>query len=484
MSSKVPAIRVRALNDAPLRPGGSHVLYWMTAARRTRWSFALDHALDRARELGVGLVVLEALRLDHPWASERLHRFVVEGMRDNRAALEATPVRYHPYVETAPGAGRGLLEAWAREAALVVTDDLPAYFLPRMQAAAAERLAVRLEAVDGNGLHPLRATDRIFTTAASFRRHLQKTLPAHIDHAPRAAPLRGLDLPPVTCPPELARRWPAHLPEDGALAALAYPQAVAPAPLRGGARAAARRLEAFLAHRLEAYPEGRNQPEQEAASGLSPYLHFGHLSAHEIFARLMAREDWAPDLLAPRATGSREGWWGASAAAEAFLDQLVTWRELGLNACAHEPGFGTWGSLPAWARQTLDLHAADPRPHAYGPRTLEQAGTHDELWNAAQRQLVREGTIHNYLRMLWGKKILEWSRDPRAALKVMLELNDRYALDGRDPNSLSGILWVLGRYDRAWGPERAIFGKVRYMSSENTARKVRVRAYLARHAAG
>ncbi len=197
----------------------------------------------------------------------------------------------------------------------------------------------------------------------------------------------------------------------------------------------------------------------------------------------MEREDWSPGRLADRPTGSREGWWGASGEAEGFLDEIVTWRELGYNMAAKRADHDRYESLPAWARATLEDHLGDERAQVYDLAAFEHAQTHDALWNAAQRQLVREGRIHNYVRMLWGKKILEWTRTPRDALRVMIELNNKYALDGRDPNSYSGIFWCLGRYDRPWGPERAIFGKVRYMSSENTARKVRVADYLRKYAA-
>jgi len=168
-----------------------------------------------------------------------------------------------------------------------------------------------------------------------------------------------------------------------------------------------------------------------------------------------------------------------SPSAEAFLDELVTWRELGYGFCTHEPDYDRYESLPAWARATLEDHASDPREHIYSVDELGAASTGDDLWNAAQRQLVHEGVIHNYLRMLWGKRILEWTRHPREALAVMIEINNRYALDGRDPNSYSGICWVLGRFDRGW-PERAIFGKVRSMTSASTRRKVKLDDYLAR----
>ncbi len=188
-------MRIRPVNDAPVRSGRAYVLYWMVAARRARANFALERAVELAIELGRPLIVFEPLRVGHPWASDRLHAFVLQGMADNARAFARTPARYFPYVEARPGEGRGLLEALAANAAVVVTDDAPVFFLPRMIAAAAGRLDVRLEAVDGNGLHPLRAVDRVFPTAFSFRAHLQKTLRRHLDDVPRPDPLAGVRLP-------------------------------------------------------------------------------------------------------------------------------------------------------------------------------------------------------------------------------------------------------------------------------------------------
>jgi deoxyribodipyrimidine photo-lyase len=483
----VPALRVRAANDRPLRPGGAYVLYWMTAFRRAGWNFALERAVEHAGSLGKPLLVLEALRCDYRWASDRLHAFVLAGMADNGRALERAGVAYLPYVEPSPGAGRGLLAALAARACVVVADDAPVFFLPRALAAAAARLPVRLEAVDSNGLLPLAATERVFATAFAFRRFLQAELPAQLERLPAADPLAGAALPrPAGLPDEVARRWPpapAALLAGGAaaLAALPLDHAVAPVPgARGGSSAGRDRLARFVAERLPGYPEARNHPDDGGGSGLSPWLHFGHVSAHEAFAAVAAREGWARERLAAKPGGRRAGWWGMSEAAEAFLDQLVTWRELGFNFAAHRDDGERYEGLPGWALATLARHAADPRPQLYTVEQLAAARTHDPLWNACQTQLVREGTIHGYLRMLWGKKVLEWSPSPAAAFAALVELNDRWALDGRDPNSAAGIAWCLGRYDRPWGPERPIFGTVRYMSSANAARKLRLRAYLAR----
>jgi len=487
MRDDVPSIRIRGRNGAEERREGRYVVYWMTAARRLGWNFGLQRAVEVANRRGLPLVILEAVRAGYEWASDRHHAFLLDGMREHEAALrERAGVRYFPYVEEAAGEGSGLLEALAADAALVVTDDWPCFFLPRMQEAVASRLSVRLEAVDGNGLYPMRDTRRVFPVAHAFRRHLQKSLAPHLERLPLESPLDALT---VATRPELpsgvADRWrdASDALRGGGpdLSSLPIDHAVAPVDRRGGTAAARRRLAAFLAEDLARYGERRNEPEADAASNLSPWLHFGHVSAHEIFAAIARREEWSPASLSDEVDGKRRGWWGLSEPAEAFLDELVTWREVGFNRCAHSDDYDRYESLPDWARETLERHASDEREHVYDLAAFDAAATHDDLWNAAQVQLRREGRIHNYLRMLWGKKILHWTEGPREALAIMVELNNRYALDGRDPNSWSGIFWCLGRYDRAWGPERPVFGKVRYMSSDNTRRKYAVDRYIARY---
>ena len=197
--------------------------------------------------------------------------------------------------------------------------------------------------------------------------------------------------------------------------------------------------------------------------------------------RITSAFHWTLENLG-KPNGKIQGYWNVGIDGEAFLDQLLTWREIGFNMCWRESEYDRFESLPAWAKNTLNEHSKDARQYVYSLAQFENADTHDELWNAAQRQLVREGRIHNYLRMLWGKKILQWTASPQDALHIMIELNNKYALDGRDPNSYSGIFWVLGRYDRAWGPERPIFGKIRYMTSESTRSKYHVKQYIQQYA--
>lgn len=496
---QAPKIRVNAVNDAPIRESGRYVLYWMIAQRRAHSNFALEHAAAEAKRLEKPLLVLEALRVGYRWASDRIHSFVIDGMADNAKAFESAGVPYYPYLEPEKGAGSGLLESLAKRSCLVVTDEFPCFFLPRMVQAAGERLDVRLAQVDGNGILPLRAGGKAHTMAHAFRRTLQKTVRDHLHDFPAAQPLRGWKqtnasshagstLASLKLPKATTQRWspadPSILRSEGNaraefLAQLPIDHSVVPSEIRGGSEAGRELVDQFFERKLELYADERNQPQKDVGSGLSPYLHFGHISAHDVVRRVFLSEEWDEDRIATKVTGSRDGWWGLSGPSEAFLDEIITWREVGYGFTFYRPDdYHRFDSLPDWAIQTLEEHQSDPRDHVYTLDQFERAKTHDDLWNAAQIQLVREGKIHNYLRMLWGKKILHWTANARDALEVMEELNNKYALDGRNPNSYSGIFWTLGRFDRAWGPEREIFGKVRYMTSENTARKVRVKDYV------
>lgn len=474
-----PESRVHPRNAQPLRPSGRYVLYWMTAARRPGWNHALDQAVVLAQSLDRPLVVLEGLGLRYPFPSQRHHRFVLDGMAWNARAVQARGATHISHVARTPGDGRGLLHTLSAQACAVVTDRTATPFLRRL-GAAADRAPVQALAVDSVGLLPLSASGRAFPTAHGFRRHLQRTLPAHLAHAPHPDPLAVVQLPGNPDLPDLSP-WGVGiggLPADLDLAALPIDPAVGPVETEGGAGAAQACWRRFLDGRLGAYAEGRNHPDDDGASGLSPWLHHGHISPWQLLAELGAAHGWHPASLEAGGSGSRTGWWGLPPGPESFLDELVTWREVGQALAWHVPDAHTWGSLPAWARATLEAHQADPRPEVYDRATLERAGTDDPIWNAAQRQLVQTGRMHNYLRMLWGKKVLQWTADPREALQTLLYLNDKYALDGRDPNTLAGVGWIFGRFDRAWGPERPIFGKVRYMTSASTARKLRLKGYL------
>jgi len=489
MSTEVPAVRIRALNEFPVRSDSQFVLYWMTAFRRTRYNFALQHAVYWSQNLGKPLVVLEALRTNYRWACDRFHQFIVDGMVDNSKAIEDSNARYVAYIEKRPGEGSDLVKTLGQYACLIVSDDYPCFFHPAMYDRIARKWPTSFELVDSNGLMPMRATDRTFTVAHSYRRFMQKEIPKHLSEFPLEDPLGELTITKLkSLPDSIPMSWPLIGRNDLPckellridLSALPIDHSVGPTQERGGQLEAGKVLDRFLTRRLAEYDEARNEPEQEGSSWLSPHLHFGSISSHEVFQKLTEKIGWDSDRIA-KPNGKMTGYWNMGDYAEAFVDQLLTWREIGFNMCSHESNFDRYESLPLWAQTTLDEHAKDRREFVYSQDQFDRAQTHDELWNAAQKQLVREGRIHNYLRMLWGKKILHWTASPRDALKIMIHLNNKYALDGRDPNSYSGIFWVLGRYDRAWGPERPIFGKIRYMTSESTRSKFHVKQYIKKY---
>ncbi|HEX5659245.1 MAG TPA: deoxyribodipyrimidine photolyase [Polyangiales bacterium] len=482
-----PDNRVRVLVDRPPDAERDYVLYWMIAARRPRFNFALDQAAAYARALKKPLVVLEALRVGYPWASDRLHAFVLQGMAANAEHFAKRRVLYYPYVERKAGEGSGLLEALAKRASVVLTDDFPCFFIPHMLAAAARKVDTRFEAIDGNGLLPLAlAEGKSFYSAYIFRRFMQKHVANALEARPREDALLRLALPVLETLPAM-KRWPRIKEREladiaGTVSALPIDHDVSIVPsLVGGTPHARRALTQFLDARLCRYEQERSHPDSNVASGLSPYLHFGHLSVHEILAALADVESWDQRPRGIAKDGKRQGFWGLSGAAESFLDELVTFRELALNTAATMADFDRYESLPAWARKTLGAHASDRREHVYALADFEAARIHDPLWNAAQRQLLAEGRIQNYLRMLWGKQILAYSKSPESALEIMIELNNKHALDGRDPNSYAGMFWILGRYDRPWAPERAVFGSIRYMSSASTMRKLRLKSWLSTH---
>jgi deoxyribodipyrimidine photo-lyase len=540
-----PQSRTREVTPHPANPAGDFVLYWMTAARRPFWNHALTRAVQWAETLQKPLVILEPLRCDYPWASARFHRFVVEGMAFNAAYFAERAALYVPYVEPQKSAGRGLLTCFGERACVVVGDDFPCFFLPHMTEAAAQQLGklrVRFEAIDSNGLFPMRAAPehKLFKRAFDFRNHLRRHLWPHLapDQLPDAEPLLNRALPTLSKASHarilktLQTQWPSASPAEllqknsKPFAALPIDHTILPVhSTPGGADAARTRLSAFILTKLPRYADERSHPDADASSGLSPYLHFGHLSAHEVLHAIAAYDGhWQlsnaltanAHLLGdkpkkktkkkkkPDAEPSTQetstpteittetptedtpepnpgAWWGfTKPESGAFMDELVTWRELGFNACVNDPNYAAYASLPAWAQATLEAHQHDPREHIYTLAELASAQTSDPLWNAAQRQLITEGVIQNYLRMLWGKRVLAWTRTPQEALAFLLELNNRFALDGRNPNSYSGIFWVFGRYDRAWGPERPIYGKIRYMTSDSAQHKLRLKQYLAK----
>ena len=447
----------------PLNRRGRYVLYWTQIFRRPEHNHALDYAIERADDLGLPVVVYEGLRDDYPWACDRFHVFIMEGALQSAAAFARKRIPHVFFLERgAEGHGRAL-KRMARGAALVVTDFFPCFIMPAQTREAAEQLPVPLHAVDSCGVVPLALFEKEEYAARTLRPKIHRVLDDHLrpmrDPEPRhQAKDPGMDLSWGT---PLGERSPAEW-----AATCDIDHSVPPVPsIPGGFLAAKKLLADFVKNRLPRYADDRNHPDRDASSGLSPYLHFGHI--HAVDAALAAKK--------------RKG--VPARSLEAFLEELIVRRELSFNFALRNPRFTSLGGLPDWVLRNLAEHARDEREHVYTAGEFERADTHDEVWNAAQRQLIREGRIHNYLRMVWGKKINEWSRSHEEAFRIMVHLNNKYALDGRDPNSWTGILWCFGKHDRAW-QTTPVLGKIRPMSTASTRRKVRMEEYLARFGRG
>lgn len=449
--------RVVTLREGAPRPGAKYVLYWMQIHRRGYQNHALNFAIAQANALRLPLVVYEGLRPDYDQANDRIHQFIIEGALDNQRDFARRGIRYCFYLmPDAQTGNRRAVAQLAQEAALLVTDDFPAFIIPQHNRALVKQVDCPVYAVDANGVAPMRELDHEEYAARTIRPRLHRLLPAYFWPIEEVAPrIKSLDL-------SLNLKEETQL--QGAsvqalLAATSIDHGVAPSRhFHGGRKAALARLKIFLEERLKNYATGRNLAGEHWTSELSPYLHLGHVGAMEVAWEVLH----------------------ASAPAEcldAFLEEHIVRRELSYNFCHFNPKHATLEALPAWARQTLFAHEKDKRAFLYTPEAFEAAATHDELWNLTQRELLATGKIHGYLRMLWGKKIIEWSASPQEAMSTMIRLHHRYALDGRNPNTYTGILWCFGKHDRAWGPQRPIYGLVRYMTSENTKRKINFRAY-------
>jgi deoxyribodipyrimidine photo-lyase len=431
----------------------------MQVYKRSSHNFALNKAIDIANELKLPLVVYEGLKYYYPWASDRLHTFILQGVAEKQRAFAKKGIRYVFFLQNDPNATKDNVARLAKEAAVIVTDDFPCFIVPEHNRHIAERVNIPVLAVDSNGMIPMSLLQKEEYAARTIRPKIHRLLPDFIEPVKTpAVHIKAADLD-VLCPEtEVEATEIAQL-----VAGCAIDHSVAPSEVYiGGEAAAKRRLRHFVENILPHYDDWRNRPELDGCSRLSPYLHFGFISAQQIYEAVVAAE-------APQENK------------DAFLEQLIVRRELSYNFTRHNNDYASLDSRPEWAKGTMNKHAGDKRPVLYTQEQLEAGTTGDMLWNATQHELSRTGLLHNYMRMLWGKKIIEWTATYEEAFAVMEHLNNKYALDGRNPNSYAGILWCFGKHDRAWGPERPVFGTLRYLSSDSWRRKVDAKAYIAKY---
>ncbi len=427
---------------------GDYVLYWMQQSQRAEYNHALEYAVARANDCSLPLLVFFGITPSFPEANERHYRFMMEGLRHTKAKLKdrgiAMTIRICP-------PDLGVVEL-SRRAALVVTDRGYLRIQRQWRSRAAAEMKCPLIQVESDAIVPVEtASSKEAYTAGTLRPKILALLPFYLKPLKQerlridSTALEGesLDLDDI----------------DAALEAIGCDRSVGAVRwLRGGTNEAKRLLRRFIAEKLDSVPESRNDPSLDCVSHLAPYLHFGQISA--LYAALETLKTKSPGR-------------------DIFLEELIVRRELGFNFVFYNDDYDTIRCLPEWARQTLKKHGGDRRDYLYGRGVLEGGRTHDRYWNAAQKELLLRGTIHGYMRMYWGKKILEWSASPEEAYATALALNNRYGLDGRDPNSFAGVAWCFGKHDRPWG-ERPIFGTVRYMNDRGLERKFDMDRYVER----
>lgn len=481
----INSFRKFSRNNYPINESGEYVLYWMQINRRFEFNFALEYAIAWANKLDKPLLIYEGLNIDYPWASARMHNFMLQGMRENQQIAKEKGLNLFSYVEPDIEAGKGLFYKLVEKACCVISDEFPVFIIRKHNERVADRINVSFTTVDSNGLIPLGITEKDPYSAYLFRKIMQKYFLESYTNPPKKDPLADLINRDKIDLDAFSNTYPTALKiEDEieeVIPRLDIDHSVSIVDVSGTREAALKKLVYFIQNSLLEYNEKRNHPDEKKTSGLSPWLHFGKISEYEIVKAALDQQPHGWDLsqLTPNG-GKNTGFFNGDTNIQSFLDEVITWREVGFHYAHHRPDYDEFDSLPNWVMETLREHQNDERKWIYSLEELEQSKTHDDIWNAAQTQLREEGIIHNYLRMLWGKKVIEWTPDYRTALDYLIELNNKYALDGRDPGSYSGIFWCFGRFDRAW-QERNIFGKLRYMASESTRKKVKMKNYLAKY---
>jgi deoxyribodipyrimidine photo-lyase len=437
--------RIDRINMGRLRKG-RYVLYWMQAAQRAEYNHALEYAVLRANQLKLPLVVVFGITDSYPEANLRHYTFMLEGLIDVQKALEKRGIKVVIRHQSPELAATELSE----KASVVVVDAGHTRIQKKWRQYAANNIDCLLEQVETNLIVPVtQASDKENFSAGTLRPRINKRLPQYLVNMKHSKPLKSnLDL-------KISDFSINNI--ETALSKLEIDRSVEPIKnFKGGNAEAKKRLTDFIKNKLDDYADSRNDPSLDATSNMSPYLHFGQISPLYIALKVMESN----------ARGR-----------QAYLEELIVRRELSYNFVYYNNNYDKFSCLPPWAKNTLNFHSRDKREYVYSLDELEHAKTHDPYWNAAQKEMVITGKMHGYMRMYWGKKILEWTKSPRQGFKIALFLNNKYELDGRDPNGFAGVAWCFGKHDRAWS-EREVFGKIRYMNAAGLKRKFNPELYV------
>jgi deoxyribodipyrimidine photo-lyase len=441
--------RIQIINDLDIRQG-AFVLYWMQQSQRAEYNHALEYAVQQANKTGQGLVVVFGLMENYPEANLRHYTFMLEGLQETQTALAKRGIK----MVVRKGNPADVALSIGRNASLIVCDRGYLRHQRQWRNKIAENARCRVVQIESDVVVPLEVvSSKAEYAARTIRPKIHKQLndflvefkATRIKKSSLQLRVGGMGLSNV----------------DAVLRKMSLDRGVLPVNhlFKGGTSRAKKIFHKFLRQRFEHYVANRNQPQTDDVSHMSKYLHFGQISPLYLALQILKTEKRFEE------------------AREAYLEELIVRRELAMNFVYHTPDYDSYACLPDWAHKTLAEHKKDRREYFYIRRQLEDAKTHDIYWNAAMREMRSTGFMHNYMRMYWGKKILEWSKTPEQAFRTLLAINNKYFLDGRDANSFAGVAWVFGVHDRAWF-ERPIFGKIRYMNAAGLERKCDIQAYV------
>ncbi len=437
--------RIRKLNNEQIKDR-EYVLYWMQASQRVLYNHALEYAIEKAKRLNRPLMVYFGLTGDFPEANERHYHFLLEGLKETEKALAdrhiKLVVRYNP-------PEHGVIDL-SRDASFIVVDRGYLKFQRQWRDYVAAKVGCPLVEVESDAVVPVEtASPKEEYSAATFRPKINKKLEQFLVTLKESEPSRSsTEMEQDSIDISKTSKVIDQLDVDNSVKKTDH--------FQGGTPTAKRLLDRFILTKLDDFPERRNEPSEDYTSHMSPYLHFGQISP-----LCIALKVWETD----------------SPGRDAYLEELIVRRELSLNYVLYNQNYYSLKGLPEWAVKTLKEHQGDKREYNYSMEEFEDGRTHDPYWNAAQKEMMITGKMQGYMRMYWGKKILEWTEKPDTAFKITLHLNNKYELDGRDPNSYTGVAWCFGKHDRPW-KERNILGKVRYMSARGLERKFHMDKYL------
>jgi deoxyribodipyrimidine photo-lyase len=441
--------RIEYLNNKPLKKEG-FVFYWIQQSQRTEYNYALEYSIDRANELNKTLIAIFILTDDFPEANERHYCFMIEGLIELNQSLMKRGIKLYIIYGYPPDEVIKI----SKYASIIITDKGYLKIQENWRKTVAKSINCTFIQIEADIIIPVKiASDKEEYMARTIRPKINKFLidylspikPRKLNNKSVYVKLKLDNIIQVENPDEIMKK----LNIDHSVKKVDW--------IKGGTSQAKDYLKSFINNKLSKYDKFRNEPSLTYQSNMSPYLHFGQISSIYIAIKVMEKDN---------STGK-----------DAYLEELIVRRELSINFVYYNKTYDNIECLPDWARNTLFNHKSDERSIIYSLSDIEKANTHDEYWNTAQMEMVKTGKMHGYMRMYWGKKILEWSESPEKAFSYAIYLNNKYSIDGRDPNGYAGIAWCFGKHDQAW-KERPIFGKVRYMNYNGLKRKFNMKQYI------